>query len=203
MYSSFINILLLYFYANNFFLRFILFFILFFGHAMRHVESYFPDQRSNQGPLQWKRGVLTTGPPGKSLCASNFIHTILQNVSDLIVIWMYHELFVYSTCFLLSIISNTAINIVAHISVYLSDYSGNFQKWMKNVTSQTFFPLLLSIHPLHLYTSVYHNFLFGQFSSALHSLTWKTTTYISHEGEFQMISVPTLPARRGGELPSP
>ena len=26
----------------------------------------FPDQGSNPGPLHWERGVLTTGPPGKS-----------------------------------------------------------------------------------------------------------------------------------------
>ena len=26
----------------------------------------FPDQGRNPCPLQWKRGVLTTGPPGKS-----------------------------------------------------------------------------------------------------------------------------------------
>ena len=33
---------------------------------MWHVGSYFPDQGSNRHPLQWKRGVLTTGPPGNS-----------------------------------------------------------------------------------------------------------------------------------------
>lgn len=27
----------------------------------------FPDQRSNPGPLHWDYGILTTGPPGKSL----------------------------------------------------------------------------------------------------------------------------------------
>ena len=26
-----------------------------------------PDQESNPGPLLWKRGVLASGPPGKSL----------------------------------------------------------------------------------------------------------------------------------------
>ena len=33
----------------------------------RHVGSWFPDQGSNPHPLQWKRGVLTAGLPGKSL----------------------------------------------------------------------------------------------------------------------------------------
>ncbi|XP_057392565.1 matrix-remodeling-associated protein 7 isoform X3 [Balaenoptera acutorostrata] len=35
-------------------------------------KKTFPDQGSNpnQRPLQWKRGVLTTGPPGKSLLCS-------------------------------------------------------------------------------------------------------------------------------------
>ena len=37
-----------------------------FGHATRYAGSYFPDQGSNLCPLQWKYGVLTTGPPGKS-----------------------------------------------------------------------------------------------------------------------------------------
>ena len=36
------------------------------GHATRHVGSSFPDLGSNPCPLQWKQGVLTTGPPGKS-----------------------------------------------------------------------------------------------------------------------------------------
>ena len=31
------------------------------------VGSYFPDQESNPGPLQWNRGFLTTGLPGDSL----------------------------------------------------------------------------------------------------------------------------------------
>ena len=33
---------------------------------MWHEESQFPDQGLNLCPLQWKHGVLTTGPPGKS-----------------------------------------------------------------------------------------------------------------------------------------
>ena len=37
----------------------------FFGHAMQHAGSSFPDQGSNLCPLQWKHGVLTTGLPGK------------------------------------------------------------------------------------------------------------------------------------------
>ena len=40
--------------------------LFFFGHAMQHVGSYFPNQGSNLCPLQWKRGVLTTELPGKS-----------------------------------------------------------------------------------------------------------------------------------------
>ena len=33
--------------------------------AARRIQ--FPDQGSSPGPLNWERGVLTTGPPGKSL----------------------------------------------------------------------------------------------------------------------------------------
>lgn len=40
--------------------------VLFFGCTVGHAGSQFPDQRSNPYPLQWKRRVLTTGPPGKS-----------------------------------------------------------------------------------------------------------------------------------------
>ena len=43
--------------------------------------SYFPDQRLNLCPLQWKRGVLTTGRPGKSLFF-NFLrnlHTVFHS----------------------------------------------------------------------------------------------------------------------------
>ena len=38
----------------------------FFGRIALHVGPYFPDQGSNPCALQWKHGVLTTGPPGKS-----------------------------------------------------------------------------------------------------------------------------------------
>ena len=40
--------------------------ILFYGHAVRQVGSYFLEQGSNLCLLHWKRGVLTTGLPGKS-----------------------------------------------------------------------------------------------------------------------------------------
>ena len=41
-------------------------FLLFFLLAVRHSmwDLSFPDQGWNPWPLQWKRGVLTTGPPG-------------------------------------------------------------------------------------------------------------------------------------------
>ena len=42
-------------------------FLFCFDHAAWLAGSQFPDQGSNLGPLQWKRGVLITGPPGNSL----------------------------------------------------------------------------------------------------------------------------------------
>ena len=41
-------------------------FFFFSGRTLQHAGSYFPDQGLNLHPLQWKREVLTTGPPGKS-----------------------------------------------------------------------------------------------------------------------------------------
>ena len=43
-----------------------IFYFFFFGHAMQHMGSQFPDQGSNPCLLQWKLRVLTNGPPGKS-----------------------------------------------------------------------------------------------------------------------------------------
>ena len=43
-----------------------IFYLFIFGHAVRHAGSLFPDQGLNLCPPQWNRGVLTTGPPGKS-----------------------------------------------------------------------------------------------------------------------------------------
>ena len=40
----------------------------FFFFATPRGMRNFPDQGWNLGPLQWKHGVLTTGPPGKSPC---------------------------------------------------------------------------------------------------------------------------------------
>ena len=39
----------------------------FFGCAAQHVGAQFPEQGWNPCPLKWKRGVLTTGPPGRSM----------------------------------------------------------------------------------------------------------------------------------------
>ena len=36
-----------------------------FGHTA-HLGSYFPDQRSNPCPLQWKHGSLIVEPPRES-----------------------------------------------------------------------------------------------------------------------------------------
>ena len=47
-------------------LPFIFFFFL-IGYAMWHVASWFPDLGLNPCLLQWKHGVLTTEPSGKSL----------------------------------------------------------------------------------------------------------------------------------------
>ena len=38
----------------------------FFGLSEGHVGSEFPDQGLSPQPLQWKHGVFTTAPPGKS-----------------------------------------------------------------------------------------------------------------------------------------
>ena len=41
-------------------------FLVFFGCAAWHVESYLPKQGSKPGALRWEHRVLTTGLPGKS-----------------------------------------------------------------------------------------------------------------------------------------
>ena len=44
-----------------------------FGRSAQHAGSQFPHQGLNPRPLQWKSGVLTTGPPRKSLYVCYFI----------------------------------------------------------------------------------------------------------------------------------
>ena len=51
----------------------ILFSISFFDLTTQHVGSQFPNQGLNSLSWQWKHGVLTTGPPGKSLYCFNFV----------------------------------------------------------------------------------------------------------------------------------
>ena len=45
----------------------LLVYFLSFGGTLKLVGSYFPNQELDPGPLHWKCGVLTTGPPGKFL----------------------------------------------------------------------------------------------------------------------------------------
>ena len=49
----------------------------FFGHNVRQVGSWFPDQGSNPRPLHWKRKVLTTGLSGKSCCGMSRMCSVL------------------------------------------------------------------------------------------------------------------------------
>ena len=58
--------------------------------GLRHL---FSDQRWNPHPLQWKRGILTTGPPGKSVLqvcfvCDNFLYS-LEIVLLFIFAWTY------------------------------------------------------------------------------------------------------------------
>ena len=48
------------------YVNYLFFFFFFFGHAIYQVGTEFINQRRNSYPLQWKHGVLITGPPGKS-----------------------------------------------------------------------------------------------------------------------------------------
>lgn len=47
-----------------------LFYYFIFGHAARHVGSWFPSQGPYLCPLQWKSRILTTRLPEKSLISS-------------------------------------------------------------------------------------------------------------------------------------
>ena len=62
-------------------------FLFFSFYWLHHVfaGSYFPDQGSNPCSLQWKHGILTTGPPGKSL--QFFITSISFNLQDGSMMW--------------------------------------------------------------------------------------------------------------------
>lgn len=51
----------------------------FFNCAVWHVGSQFPDGELNLCPLQWRLGVLTTAPPGKSLTC-NFLACIIETL---------------------------------------------------------------------------------------------------------------------------
>ena len=53
-------------------------FYLFFGPATWLAGSLFSAQGSNLGSRQWKRGVLTTGPPGNSLSSQVLIVGVLH-----------------------------------------------------------------------------------------------------------------------------
>ena len=51
-----------------------------FGPPAQLVESKFPNQGLNPCPLQWKPGVLTTGPPGKSPETFRDSRAVCQNI---------------------------------------------------------------------------------------------------------------------------
>ena len=56
------------------------FFLSFFFFWSHHAACrIFPDQGSNLCTLQWKHGVLTTGPPGKPLTPSREVASMAQS----------------------------------------------------------------------------------------------------------------------------
>ena len=72
--------------GNSYFFNLKHFFPLlyYFCQAKWHVESLFPDQGSDPYSLHWKCGVLTTGPPVKSLFHFFFlIYVLCCSVVDL------------------------------------------------------------------------------------------------------------------------
>ena len=48
--------------------RLVLLLLFVFWPHIQHAGSYFPNPRLNPCPPHWEHGILTTGPPGKSLC---------------------------------------------------------------------------------------------------------------------------------------
>ena len=65
-------------------------FLLFFGHTIWHVRSWFPNQGSNLCSLCWKLRVLTTGPLGKSFALwypSHLCVLFMVSPTKLSVLW--------------------------------------------------------------------------------------------------------------------
>ena len=60
-----------------------IFYLNYFGHIMGHVEFYFPDQRLNLSPMQWKLEVVTAGILGKS-------HLFLFRYKSLLNVFLFH-----------------------------------------------------------------------------------------------------------------
>ena len=51
-----------------------------FGYIALPAGVGFPDQRSNLRHLRWKRRVMTTGPPAKSLHTFNLLESLRMSV---------------------------------------------------------------------------------------------------------------------------
>ena len=54
-------------------------------------DLIFPTKGSNVGPLQWKHGVLTTGPPGKALfaCTLNSLFSVWLMIGVPLLVFIY------------------------------------------------------------------------------------------------------------------
>ena len=69
----------------------------FFGHAMWHMKSLFPNQGSNSCPLNWKCVVLATRPPGKFLmiecvgCLFKSVHICCLFVFTYYLVFLYNN----------------------------------------------------------------------------------------------------------------
>ena len=68
---------------------------------MRYAGSQFPHQGWNPSPLQWKCGVLTSGPPGKSPKTLSFKEIWTANPKDGLRTFEWHHTVLQNVIFLL------------------------------------------------------------------------------------------------------
>ena len=87
---------------------------------LRHACGIqFPDQGSNPGPLPWERGVLSTAPPGKSLCS-------LLTVCFLLLLKQWEKLIILFYCLLVYPQMETVLCLF--LSIYFKESFAQAQK---------------------------------------------------------------------------
>ena len=127
-----------------------------FGRTAQHAELPRPGIQPMPRPLQWKRGVLTTGPPGKSISVE-FLNLFIVDLYELFILNRFPMLFLITHNG--NIVSQSLACVFTLLMVSFEDFQSTIVKYV-NLCLIVCASCLLRNSPLSQGDKVFSSFCF-------------------------------------------